>query len=923
MPKYCPDCGRRLKDNPKFCPECGKRIMDKKPESEEGREKSYEQKNMDELIDKILQSKNKKSEGRNRLKGKKNKSGVFNKLLSSEGNKRNKRFGAFLSVFLLLTIFFIGVIFQNEVFRVITFIAIFLIFVYFLLKKYGIYSESIFSLPPSSALLQIILHTFIFTAFPFILLISIILIYAWSLPGIGAVLMFLPIATLLFFILFTTLTVIYFLKKDYSKKAETISDTKRRKKSVFSFGNFFKKDYVKGRKSILVASLIIMLLVIAFLAIDVDGDGLNNISEIQEGTSFFSSDSDGDGLGDGEEIDHGTDATEIDSDSDLLWDGEEVNKYGTDPLDDDTDSDGIGDYEEINSHNTDALNSDSDNDGLNDYAEINNYGTEPLDDDTDDDGLLDGEEVEGETDVFDADTDDDGNKDGSDSNPTTHDWKLMDSDDDGWSDYREYYEEDTDRFDSDSDNDGAPDGHDAHPMSKAKKTRKYYEWEYPKRKTWSQEMYVSYDLYVYESQIDRIRSWSKWSEYTLDPTAEQFAQTLQEKANREDFNYYQTVNFVMRFVQSMAYTKDDVTTGADEYPRYPLETLYEDGGDCEDTSILLSSIFRELNYDTCLVAIPHPGHMMVGVRGHDDYQGSYWKKNGKKYYTCETTGGEWKMGEIPSAVSSSKAKLYNVEPSNPITPPSPNRQPTVSIDASSTSGPKPLTVSFSADADDPDGEIVSYTWDFDDGTASSKKNPSHTFNEEGSFTVTLTVSDNYGASATDSIKINVKKPSTISLTATDDTYVSSKEPSKNHGGSDSLYCWHIWGFDNVYLKFDLSELPSGVTIKNAKLKLYHFGVDNYDSANVQVYIGNNSYWDESSITWDNAPGYASSYEDKIFIDSYSGWSSWGVTECVKNQNSGEITFVLRTPTNDGAVSFYSKEVDWNEKPPTLEVDVEY
>jgi PKD repeat protein len=49
---------------------------------------------------------------------------------------------------------------------------------------------------------------------------------------------------------------------------------------------------------------------------------------------------------------------------------------------------------------------------------------------------------------------------------------------------------------------------------------------------------------------------------------------------------------------------------------------------------------------------------------------------------------------------------------------------------------------------DPDGTIVSYSWDFGDGNTGSGVSPSHTYTVQGTYNVTLTVTDN--ANATDS-----------------------------------------------------------------------------------------------------------------------------------------------------------------------------
>lgn len=68
--------------------------------------------------------------------------------------------------------------------------------------------------------------------------------------------------------------------------------------------------------------------------------------------------------------------------------------------------------------------------------------------------------------------------------------------------------------------------------------------------------------------------------------------------------------------------------------------------------------------------------------------------------------------------------------------------PTASFISNITSGTVPLTVSFT---DQSTNNPTSWQWDFGDGGASTQPNPTHTFNSEGSYTVTLTVSNNYGS----------------------------------------------------------------------------------------------------------------------------------------------------------------------------------
>src|SRR5690606_4949840 len=69
--------------------------------------------------------------------------------------------------------------------------------------------------------------------------------------------------------------------------------------------------------------------------------------------------------------------------------------------------------------------------------------------------------------------------------------------------------------------------------------------------------------------------------------------------------------------------------------------------------------------------------------------------------------------------------------------------------ASVTSGYAPLEVSFTTEGTyDPDGDDISFSWDFGDGNTSTEANPTHTYTENGEYRVTLVVTDSTGRSAT-------------------------------------------------------------------------------------------------------------------------------------------------------------------------------
>ena len=79
--------------------------------------------------------------------------------------------------------------------------------------------------------------------------------------------------------------------------------------------------------------------------------------------------------------------------------------------------------------------------------------------------------------------------------------------------------------------------------------------------------------------------------------------------------------------------------------------------------------------------------------------------------------------------------------------------PVSSFTANPTSGSAPLTVSFTDNsANDP----LTWLWDFGDGTTSDQKNITHVYNTNGFYTVSLTVTNDYGLDTqTKSSLINV------------------------------------------------------------------------------------------------------------------------------------------------------------------------
>ena len=101
-----------------------------------------------------------------------------------------------------------------------------------------------------------------------------------------------------------------------------------------------------------------------------------------------------------------------------------------------------------------------------------------------------------------------------------------------------------------------------------------------------------------------------------------------------------------------------------------------------------------------------------------------------------------------------------------------NVAPSPCLLANTLAGVPPLTVAVDATRSfDPDGTIVSYAWDFGDGTTTIEPTTSHEYTTSGDFRVALTTTDEHGATTTSTVAVVVRevpvlpdRPSTLAQT---------------------------------------------------------------------------------------------------------------------------------------------------------------
>ena len=119
------------------------------------------------------------------------------------------------------------------------------------------------------------------------------------------------------------------------------------------------------------------------------------------------------------------------------------------------------------------------------------------------------------------------------------------------------------------------------------------------------------------------------------------------------------IELALSFVQSLPYAFDSDSKDEDEYVRYPVETLVDGCGDCEDKVALLVALLYEMDKDFVLLVMPE--HMALGVHC-DEIEGSrYLLYQGKKYYFMETTMPNWQIGQVPEDYFGTEVEVVPVD----------------------------------------------------------------------------------------------------------------------------------------------------------------------------------------------------------------------------------------------------------------------
>ncbi|MCQ2094302.1 MAG: hypothetical protein MJY81_04845 [Bacteroidaceae bacterium] len=131
---------------------------------------------------------------------------------------------------------------------------------------------------------------------------------------------------------------------------------------------------------------------------------------------------------------------------------------------------------------------------------------------------------------------------------------------------------------------------------------------------------------------------TQWAQYANTPIAPNVAESLYPSIRKAvaGLSELEAVNRLLNWVQTgFKYEYDDKVWGHDR-SFFAEESLYYPYCDCEDRSILLSRIVRDVLKLKCIL-IYYPGHLAIAVRFNEDVKGDYISVNGNRFLVCDPT----------------------------------------------------------------------------------------------------------------------------------------------------------------------------------------------------------------------------------------------------------------------------------------------
>ncbi|KZN37120.1 hypothetical protein N474_22360 [Pseudoalteromonas luteoviolacea CPMOR-2] len=174
-----------------------------------------------------------------------------------------------------------------------------------------------------------------------------------------------------------------------------------------------------------------------------------------------------------------------------------------------------------------------------------------------------------------------------------------------------------------------------------------------------------------------------------------------------------------------------------------------------------------------------------------------------------------------------------------------NHAPTAVASASVTQGERPLIVNFdSSESSDLDGDALTFNWDFGNGSTSNEPSPAVTFEEEGIYSVKLTVSDGVNNSVSEPISIQVSEPDVTPIVQP--LVLNPQSSSLHFVSTKKQHLVEAHTFENLSgvistegearIAIDLASVDTGNETRDDRMKAFLFDTELFPTAEVSASV---------------------------------------------------------------------------------------
>lgn len=176
------------------------------------------------------------------------------------------------------------------------------------------------------------------------------------------------------------------------------------------------------------------------------------------------------------------------------------------------------------------------------------------------------------------------------------------------------------------------------------------------------------DFYTnYPVSYDGKDMMSRWALCANAPLQTELSEMIYPQLRQclQGLSQYDQVERILNLLQTgLSYAYDEEVWGEDR-AFFSEESLFYPGCDCEDRSILLTRMVRDLLGLKCLL-VHYPGHLATAIHFDEDVKGDYILYNDEKYVVCDPTYLKAHVGMTMPDMDNQEAEIILLNATQPM-----------------------------------------------------------------------------------------------------------------------------------------------------------------------------------------------------------------------------------------------------------------